>query len=190
MDLFKEAKKFKDKLEKIKVCAFDIDGVLTPGFVWYQDERATFNRATHTSDGYALKVLMKAGLKIGVVSGGDSEGVRKRFVDNLKLDFAFFGDEDKRHAFQKILDMGYKPEEVLYMGDEFFDIPLLKAAGFSVTVPHASFEVKHFCDYVTHREGGYASVREIIDIIRYARGIVPEVKDMDDNIIDFKSMWP
>ena len=185
MDLHKEAEKFKDKLEKIKVAAFDIDGVLTPSFVWYQDDIAGFNRSTHTSDGYALKLLMRNGIKVGVISGGDSQGVRKRFIENLKLDFAFLGDEDKRHAYQKILDMGYKDEEILYMGDEFFDVPLLQRAGFAATVPHASLEVKKFADYVTHREGGHASVREVIDIIRYARGIVPTVLDFNDQPIKF-----
>ncbi|OIQ20760.1 MAG: hypothetical protein BM556_02120 [Bacteriovorax sp. MedPE-SWde] len=190
MNLFEVAKKFEDRLKKIKVCAFDIDGVLTPGHVWYQDDTIGFNRSTHTSDGYGLKLLMKNGIRTGVISGGDSVGVRQRFIDNLKLDFAYLGDEDKRKAFQRILDDGYKPEEILFMGDEFFDVPLLKKAGFAVTVPGAPFEVKSFADYVTTKEGGHAAVREIIEVIRYARGIVPEVLDFDDTPIDFKSVWP
>ena len=185
MNLRKEAEKFKDKLSKIKVAAFDIDGVLTPSYVWYQDDVAGFNRMTHTSDGYALKLLMNNGIKVGVISGGDSQGVRKRFIDNLKLDFAYLGDEDKRQAYQRLLDEGYKDEEILYMGDEFFDVPLLQRAGFAATVPHASEEVKNFVDYVTTREGGHASVREVIDILRYARGFYPEVLDFAGNPIPF-----
>lgn len=190
MDLFKEAKKHKEKLEKIKVVAFDIDGVLTPGHIWYAGEEVGFNRSTHASDGYALKLLMKNGLKVGVISGGESLGVKKRFIENLKLDFAYLGDEDKRDAFQRILDMGFKADEVLFMGDEFFDIPLMKGAGFSATVPHASHEIKFYADYVTHRTGGDGAVREVIDIIRYARGIVPDVLDLDGSKIDLKESWP
>jgi 3-deoxy-D-manno-octulosonate 8-phosphate phosphatase (KDO 8-P phosphatase) len=190
MTLFEKAKEFQDRLNKIKVCAFDIDGVLTPGHVWYQDDVIGFNRSTHTSDGYGLKLLMRSGIRTGVISGGDSVGVRKRFIDNLKLDFAYLGDEDKRTAFQRILDDGYKEEEILFMGDEFFDVPLLKKAGFAVTVPDAPYEVKQFTDYVTTKEGGMGAVREIIEIIRYARGIVPEVLDFDGKPIDFKSTWP
>jgi len=190
MTLFEKAEKFKEKLMKIKVAAFDIDGVLTPGHIWYQGEEMGFNRATHTSDGYGLKLLMRNGIRTGVISGGDSQGVRKRFIDNLKLDFAYLGDEDKRSAFQKVLDEGYEPEEILYMGDEFFDVPLLQKAGFAVTVPDASYEVKQFADYVTETPGGHGAAREIIEIIRYARGIVPEVLDFDGNKIDFKKTWP
>ena len=74
------------------------------------------------------------------------------------------------------------------MGDEFFDVPLIKKAGFGVTVPLASYEVKGFADYVTTRLSGQGAVREVIDILRYAHGIYPEVLDFDDCKIDFTSL--
>ena len=128
---------------------------------------------------------MRAGLKVGVISGGDSLGVKKRFVENLKLDFAFLGNEDKREAYKEVLAMGFSDEEILYMGDEFFDVPLLKRAGFGVTTSEASEEVKGFVDYVTTRAAGHACVREVIDMLRYAQGIVPEVLDFDGTPIKF-----
>ena len=190
MNLFEIAKKFESKLKKIKVAAFDIDGVLTNGHVWWDGEDLGFNRLTHTSDGYALKLLMEAGIKTGVISGGNSVSVQKRFEENLKLDFAFLGNEDKREAYQKILDMGYRPDEILFMGDELFDIPLLKASGFAATVVDAPHEVKAFCDYVTAREGGKASVREVIDLVRYAQGFSPKILDFDGSEINLKGTWP
>ncbi|EQC46614.1 HAD family hydrolase [Bacteriovorax sp. Seq25_V] len=190
MNLFEIAKKFESKLSKIKVAAFDIDGVLTNGHVWWDDEALGFNRLTHTSDGYGLKLLMEAGIKTGVISGGNSVSVQKRFEENLKLDFAFLGNEDKREAYKKILEMGYKAEEILFMGDELFDIPLLKASGFAATVTDAPHEVKAFCDYVSVREGGKAAVREVIDIVRYAQGFSPEILDFDGSPIDLKNTWP
>lgn len=178
-DLRDVAKRFKDKLSKIKLCAFDVDGILTSGHIFWAGKEVGFNRHFHTRDGYGLKILMEAGLKVGVISGGDSLGVQKRFVENLKLDFAYLGDEDKRHAYQKLLEEGYKDEEILYMGDEFFDLPLLKRAGFSATVPAASYEVKEAVDYITQLPSGEGCVREVIDIIRYARGITPKILDFD-----------
>ncbi len=184
MDLREVAKVHKEKLSKIKVLAFDIDGVLTTGHIWW-DGNVGFNRYSHTSDGYALKLMMRSGFKVGVISGGASEGVKKRFEENLGLDFCFLGNEDKREAYKKVLDLGYTDEEILFVGDEFFDTPLLKRAGFAVTVPHASYEVKKYCDYVTNRKGGEGAVREVIDIMRYNRGIVPEVLDFDDKPMNF-----
>lgn len=165
------AEKFKDKLSKIKVCIFDIDGILTDGKITWEGEDVGFNRSTHALDGHGLKMLMAAGLKVGVISGGDSVGVRKRFVDNLKLSFAYFGNEDKRESYLKVLALGFKDEEVLYMADEFIDLPILKRAGFSATVPNASLEIQEAVDYITHRQAGDACAREVIDILRYAQEI-------------------
>ncbi|MBT5093835.1 MAG: hypothetical protein HOM21_06320, partial [Halobacteriovoraceae bacterium] len=132
-DFRKIAEHYKEKLCKIKVCAFDLDGVLTAGDLQYQGQEMQWNRTFHALDGYGFKILMKAGLKVGIITGGDSQSVIERFEKNLTVDFVYRGNEDKREGFKKILDMGYSPEEILYMGDEFFDLPLLKAAGFSVT---------------------------------------------------------
>ena len=174
------AKHFEEKLSKIKVCAFDIDGILTDGVVWWTGTDFGWNRFTHTRDGYGLKMLQRAGLKVGVITGGDSESVEKRFKDNLKLDFVYKGSEDKRGAFLDIMGQGYKAEEILYMGDEFFDIPLLKKAGFSATVPNASKEVLCVVDYVTETESGRGCAREVIEMLRYAQGIVPDIPDFED----------
>ena len=169
------AEKFQSKLKKIKVCIFDIDGILTDGKISWEGEDVGFNRTTHALDGHGLKMLMAAGLKVGVISGGDSIGVRKRFVENLKLDFAYFGNEDKREAYKKVLAMGYRDEEILFMGDDFIDLPILNRCGFSATVPNASLEIQEAVDYISFREAGDACAREIIDIIRYAQNIPLEL---------------
>ena len=79
------------------------------------------------------------------------------------------------------MDLGYKDEEVLYMGDELFDIPLLKRAGFSATVPNAGHEVHESVDYITQRHSGMACAREVIDILRYAKGIEPKIPTFPSN---------
>lgn len=165
------AEKFKSKISQIKVCIFDIDGILTDGKISWEGDDVGFNRTTHALDGHGLKMLMEAGIKVGVISGGDSIGVRKRFIDNLKLDFVFLGNEDKRESFEKVLAMGFKDSEIFYMADEFIDLPILKRVGFSATVPNASLEIQEAVDYITHREAGDACAREVIDIIRYAQNI-------------------
>ena len=116
---------------------------------------------------------MKAGLKVGVITGGNSVSVEKR-TSQLGLDFVYAGNEDKREAFKDVLKRyNVEADEVLYMGDELFDLPLLKKAGFSATVPNTSDEVKELVDYVTTRESGRGCAREVIDLVRYAQGIVP-----------------
>ena len=174
-EIEKISAEFKEKLLKIKVALFDVDGVLTDGRIYYSGNEIGFNRFFHTHDGYGLKMLMKAGLKVGIISGGDSEGVKQRF-SLLGLDYMYLGNEDKRGALQAILeDTKLSSENVLYMGDEFFDLPILKDVGFSATTPDASYEIQDNVDYVTKKHGGKGAVREVIDLVRYVQNIVPEV---------------
>jgi len=180
--LKEKAALYGDKIKKLKVLAFDIDGILTDGKVWWQGKEVGWNRAFHTHDGYGLKMMQEAGYLVGVITGGDSLGVHKRFQDNLGLDFVFAGKEDKRQGFLEVQKMndGYDASEIFYMGDELFDIPLLKRAGFSATVPNAPVEVIDTCDYVTTKSSGMGCAREVIDLIRYVCEISPKIEDFND----------
>lgn len=178
LDLREISKQFEEKLKKIKIALFDVDGIMTDSRVFWAGEEVGYNRFFNTQDGYGLKVLKKAGLKVGIITGGSSVGVKNRFSD-LGVDFLYMGNEDKRSAWTDILEKtGVSEEEILYMGDEFFDLPLLKRAGFSATAPHASIEIQEAVDYISHRAGGDGCVREVIDLVRHAQGIVPDVEEL------------
>lgn len=162
-------KKHHEKLAKIKVCAFDVDGILTDGKVSWDGQEVGWNRSTHTRDGYGLKLLMEHGLKVGVITGGDSLSVIKRFKENLGLDFIYMGNEDKVDAMNSLNKDGFSDDEILYMGDEIFDIPLLKRAGFSATVKNSSPEVQECVDFIAQTPSGEGCVREVIDLLRLSR---------------------
>lgn len=169
------AEKHTAKLKRIKVACFDLDGILTDAKVQYDGEELGFNRSFNVYDGYGMKLLMKAGLKVGVITGGNSVSVQKR-VEQLGLDFCYAGNEDKRDAFIDLRKRyGVTGEEILYMGDELFDIPLLQASGFAATVPSAGMEVLAIADYVTTRRSGEGCAREVIDLLRIVQGIHPDL---------------
>jgi 3-deoxy-D-manno-octulosonate 8-phosphate phosphatase (KDO 8-P phosphatase) len=179
MDLRAEGLKHAAKLKKIKVACFDLDGILTDAKVHYDGEEVGFNRSFNVYDGYGMKLLMSAGIKVGVITGGNSVSVQKR-VEQLKLDYCYAGNEDKREAFLDLMKRyNVKADEILYMGDELFDIPLLKKAGFAATVPSASIEVRENVDYVTSRVSGGACAREVIDMLRYAQNIIPVIPEIE-----------
>lgn len=160
------------RLEKIKCLILDIDGVMTDGrFFWVEGQGWT--RHFHVQDGYGLKVLMKCGIQVAVISGGDSHDVRKR-MEFLKITHVFLGDEDKIKAFDKIVAAtGLSADQMAFMGDELFDIPVIEKVGFSATVPHAVDAVKKRAHYVTETQGGWGAVREIADAIRKSQGLGP-----------------
>ncbi|MCB9093786.1 MAG: HAD hydrolase family protein [Halobacteriovoraceae bacterium] len=179
LNLRKIAEDFKEKLTPIKIALFDCDGILTDGRVYYQGEEVGFNRFFFVQDGYGLKMLMNAGIKVGVISGGSSTGLYNR-MDQLGIHYKCFGNEDKREAYLDILKReNAEDREILYMGDEFFDLPLLKRAGFAATVKHASHEIQETVDYVCHRDAGKGAAREVIDLMRYAQGWSPNVPDFE-----------
>jgi 3-deoxy-D-manno-octulosonate 8-phosphate phosphatase (KDO 8-P phosphatase) len=168
-----------EKLKKIKVFLVDCDGILTNGLIYWSGEEVGWNRYFNVSDGYGFKVLRLAGLEVGVISGGNSLGVQKR-CENMKVHYAYLGNEDKRQAFLDIeKKSGVKPEEILYMGDEHFDIPLLKRAGFSATVDVAAMAVQKASDYVTTKKAGYGAVREVIDMVCYAQDLAINIPDFE-----------
>ncbi len=170
-DLKQLAQNFEGKLKKIKICLFDVDGILTDGKIYWAGEEVGFTRSYFIQDGYGMKLLQRAGFKVGIITAGNSKSVEHR-VDQLGLDFLYMGNEDKTGALDHVLKKyNCTDEEFLYMGDDLFDIPLLKRAGFAATVQESSDEVKENVDYITKRGSGEGCVREVIDILRYAQGI-------------------
>ena len=167
-------KQHQPKLEKIKLILFDVDGILTDGKIYYDGDDMGFNRMFHTLDGYGMKMMMKLGIKIGIISGGDSKGLKKR-CDYLKIDYTYLGSENKVPAYEEIKKISNLQDyEIAYLGDEFFDLPLLRKVGFSATVTHASLEIQESVDYVCYRPAGMGCAREVMDLVRYAQGLRPE----------------
>ena len=162
----------KDKLLKVKVFLTDVDGVLTEGKIYYAGELAGgFMRSFNANDGFGMRMLKKAGFQSGFISGGKSRGVFLR-GRQLQLDYMFLGNEDKRQAYDTILEVsGLKDENILYLGDESFDVPLLERAGFSAAPPHSAVEVLNAVDYVTKNEAGNGCVREVIDLLFWAHKV-------------------
>lgn len=157
-----------DRIKKIKMLILDVDGVMTDGRIWWI-EGTGWTRAFSIKDGYGLKILMQAGFDVAVISGGDSKSVRER-AKFLGIKHVYLGDENKMIALEKIIKAtGLQANEMAFVGDELFDIPVLKAVGFSATVPHAVNEVKEIVHYITEEPGGFGAVREIADLIRNSR---------------------
>ena len=167
-----ETTDIQNRLKKLKLLILDVDGVMTDGRIFWLDGHG-WTRHFHIKDGYGLKLLMKCGIDVAVISGGDSQDVRHR-MDFLKIKHVFLGDEDKLKALDKIVEAtGLSTEQMAFMGDDLFDIPVIERVGFSATVPHAVEPVKRRVHYITESLGGWGAVREVADAIRVAQGLGP-----------------
>lgn len=157
-------KALKAALKKIRVLIFDIDGILTDGKIFYT-EGTGWGAHYSVIDGYGIRRLMKAGVPCAFISGGSFLSHKKR-AEVLKIEHAYFGNEDKIGAYEKIKsDLGLKDEQCAYIADELFDIPVLERVGFAATVDHAPKEVKNVAHYITKRPGGNGAAREITDML-------------------------
>lgn len=159
------------RLKKIKLLILDVDGVMTDGRVFWLEGHG-WSRHFHVKDGYGIKVLMRCGIDVAVISGGDSVDVRTR-MEFLKIKHVFLGDEDKLKALEIVETTKLSLDQMAFMGDDLFDLPVLERMGFSATVPHAVDPVKARVHYITETPGGWGAVREVADAIRKAQGLGP-----------------
>ncbi len=165
----KQAESWKSKLTKIKVFVFDIDGVITDGKVYVMPD-GQLTRTINTKDGMALKHAVKKGYKVAVISGGNSGSIKDRLA-YLGITDVFLKKDDKLPVFEQYLkDHNMKADETLYMGDDIFDIPVLKRAGLACAPSDAAWEVLQVAEFISSKKGGEGAVREIIEQVLRARG--------------------
>jgi 3-deoxy-D-manno-octulosonate 8-phosphate phosphatase (KDO 8-P phosphatase) len=160
---------FRDILSQIKLVAFDVDGVLTDGTVEYIEGQG-FTRRFTIKDGYGIKLLLENQIQVAVISGGESLDLKKR-IEWLKIPHAILGSEDKLRNLQKLgAELSIPFHQIAYIGDDLFDIPALKIAGFSATVPGAQTLVKNTVHAITRNPGGFGAGRELCDAVLIAHG--------------------
>lgn len=153
---------FLEKIALIKAFILDIDGVLTDGTVLVTDTGDQLRRF-NVRDGYAMKLAVKRGFKICSISGGKSESVVLR-LKSLGITEVHLGIDDKIGVFEKFLEThGLRAEEVLYVGDDVPDLPVLRVVGIGACPSDAIEEVKEVCTYISPKNGGEGCVRDIIE---------------------------
>lgn len=156
-------------LSKIKGFAFDVDGVLSPSVIPLHPNGEPM-RCVSVKDGYALQLAIKHGYQVAVITGGNTEAVRKRFV-GLGVQTVILGADMKLQFFEEWLkNTGLKPEEVVYAGDDIPDYEAMRHAGLSVAPADAASEIKEIAKYISPLNGGQGVGREIIEQVMKAKG--------------------
>jgi len=158
-----------DKIRNVKVLILDVDGVLTDGLIIIGDDGQE-TKGFHVRDGHGLKMIRRAGVEVMLLTGRKSRVVEHR-ARELGVERVYQGALDKLAVFEEILRTGnLTAGQVAYMGDDIVDLPVLKRAGFSVTVSDAHEDVLKIVDLVTQNAGGRGAVREVCEIILKVQG--------------------
>ncbi len=160
----RSAPKHSVRIPNIKLFLTDSDGCLTDGGMYYS-ERGDELKKFNTRDGMGFSLLKKAGILTGIITGEDSESVKKR-AQKLNLDFCKCGIRNKLSCIKQIcLEHNIPLENVAYIGDDINDLEVVENVGFGCCVPDADRSLKQKSKYVTQKNGGDGAVREVIDFL-------------------------
>lgn len=158
-----------ERVRQLRLMAFDVDGVLTDGRLWYSKEGEQL-KAFHVLDGHGLKLLLESGIIVALVTGRDGAVIGRRAAE-LGIGLVQHGVRDKAQALQALAqEHGCNLSEVGYMGDDIIDVPAMQRAGFAASVPNAPAYVAQAAHWVSASPGGAGAVRDCCDLILAAQG--------------------
>lgn len=160
---------YKKKLHRITTFIFDIDGVMTDGKVYIPDE-GNLMRSMHTKDGFAIKTAINKGFRVAVISGVQDKNVLRR-LEYLNIEDIYIRVQDKLPVYKQFIKKyNLDSSEILYMGDDIPDLPLLKEVGLSAAPRDAVQEVLDEVDYISPKNGGNTCVRDVIEQVLRVQG--------------------
>ena len=156
-------------LTRIKAIIFDVDGVLSAETIGMDDEGMPV-RTVNIKDGYAIQLAEKMGIRCVIMTGGNSESIRKRY--------AYLGVKDiylkcavKIEVYEEFLQRhGLTDEEIMYMGDDIPDYEVMQRVGCPCCPADACADIKAVSLYISQRKGGYGCARDVIEQVLKAQG--------------------
>jgi len=159
-------------LRGLRAVVTDVDGVLTDSVKYYGPTGLEL-LAFHVRDGLGLHLLKRIGMQLAIVTVTDSDIVSRRAAD-LGITEVFRNVRDKRTMLRTYRETNkLSRDEVLYVGDDLWDLEAFAEVGVRVAVADAVAAVRAAADWVTECRGGAGALREIADAIVAAKGIDP-----------------
>ena len=157
-------------LKRIRLLLLDVDGVLTDGGITYGgrgEEIKTFN----VKDGLGIRLLMNAGIEVGIVTGRSSKALFHR-CRNLGIARVHDGVRDKAAALASIRsESGLSGAQIAFVGDDLPDLAMMSRVGLPIAVADADPAVCEKAAWVTSAPGGKGAVREVCEAILTAQGL-------------------
>lgn len=153
---------------QVRCAVFDIDGVMTDGRLYLGPDGQEW-KAVSVRDGLGIKLLLKAGVEVAVISGRPSKAMEQR-LRALGVRHIFMNTEDKLPAYQTLQKkLSVSDPECAVMGDDTPDLPLLERAGLALTVADAHPSLHKVVHWTSVHDGGRGAVREACDLILECR---------------------
>jgi 3-deoxy-D-manno-octulosonate 8-phosphate phosphatase (KDO 8-P phosphatase) len=120
-------------------------------------------RHMNVKDGYAMKNALNKGYRVCIISGGTNEGVRSRLAA-LGIEDIYLGAHNKIQQYQELVKKyNLQAENVLYMGDDVPDFPVMELVGLAACPNDAVREIQQVSKYISDKKGGEGCVRDVIE---------------------------
>ena len=149
-------------LKKIKAIIFDVDGVLSCETITLSSEGEPL-RTVNIKDGYAIQLAQKMGLRIAILTGANTNAIRKRY-EGLGVEDIYMKAAVKIKIYQSFLEKyDLKDDEIIYVGDDIPDYEVMKQCGCPCCPADACPDIKSISLYISDKAGGMGCGRDIIE---------------------------
>ena len=156
-------------LKKIRAVIFDVDGVLSAETITLHPSGEPL-RTVNIKDGYAIQLAVKMGLRIVVMTGGNTPSIRLRY-ERLGVEDIYMQCAVKIKTYEAFLEKyGLTDEEVIYVGDDIPDYEIMSRCGCPCCPSDAYSDIKALSLYVSQCAGGYGCGRDVIEQVLRAQG--------------------
>ncbi|CAG0951700.1 HAD family hydrolase [Geobacter sp.] len=163
-----------ERLRNIRLLILDVDGVMTDGRIIF-DSNGVESKFFNVKDGHGIKMVQRAGIEVGIISGRGSLVVSNRAAE-LGISLVYQKALDKLTPYQEILERTELTDaQVAFMGDDVIDIPVLRRVGFAVAPADAVDDVFPHVHFTTRNRGGWGAVREVCDLLLRGQGKWDEI---------------
>ena len=160
--------------KKIKLVAFDVDGVLTDGSLTFLEDGREI-KTYNAKDGLGVVMLSKSNIITSIITARDNNVVKLR-AQQLDIKELYMGQKNKVLALKELCEKyNLNLDEVAYMGDDLPDLCVLREVGLKCCPKDAVNQVKEICNFVSNFTGGRGAVRELCDFILNSQNITYEM---------------
>lgn len=163
----------------VTLLVLDVDGVLTDGSIVYDDAGHEI-KSFHVRDGVGIRSWQRLGFMAAILTGRGGGAVERR-AEELGISLLRQGSSDKGAAFLEMCrEAGVEPRDAAFVGDDWPDLAPMRACGYPIAVADAAEAVRSIAAFVTSTPGGRGAVREAVEHLLEARGLLTEARAMYD----------
>ena len=169
------SRQIEDAAAKVRLCLFDVDGVLTDGKIILGPDQQEY-KAFDVKDGQGL-VMLRDVVEVGIITGRQSTVVADRMTQ-LGIKHVFQGQKNKLAAYEQLLSkLGLSADQVCYVGDDLPDLAVMTKVGLPIAVADAVPAVKRAAIWCTAKAGGSGAAREVCELVLRAQGHVASLME-------------